>query len=308
MDQRLRVFIFYISVVVFFVALPWILLYSFGYKLDIRNMKLAKTGLIYIDSTPQGAKVYLDGRDLKRVTPLGIDELLPGNYNIYLELEGHYPWRHTVSVKPGETAYLDTIIFFPKQPYLDKINIADADSGNFYVFAHEANYAYCITKESAAIYRASLNNKDQPATLLCDYVKFPSGLKDLYLSPDKEKLLFTEGDKLHVIYLPTARLDYDKAKNNYFVVQADGRISRAFWFTDSGRVIVVTDKTITVYELFSQGKNNTVKLLKLRDNRAEVFYDVVSNMLYFTDIQKGSDDKMHRGLYRLDLSKNLPLP
>ncbi len=305
MEQKIRAALFYTSVVLFFILLPLVLLYSFGYKFDFSKFHFAKTGLIYIKTAPDGARVYLNNRYLaRRSTPLSIEGLMPGRYKVALEFKGYYPWQQEVLVQSGQTAYLEDIILFPKKPYLEKVNILDI--GNFYVFSIDPDYAYCISEDRTALYKASLNTKDQEVTLLCEHQYLPLGIKELSLSPDKKKVLFFNNNRLDVIYLPTEKLNYERLRANNFFVLADAKIWHAFWYSDSDRIIVITEKSITIYELLSQGRGNTISALKLRDNRTSAFYDTADDILYFTDIQKGSDDKWHRGLYRLDMGRKSP--
>lgn len=301
MEQKIRAILFYLAVITFFILLPFILLYSFGYKLDLNRFRIAKTGLIYVKSIPDGANVFLNGKNLKKTTPLSIEGLMPGEYKLLLELEAYYPWQQTVSVFSGKTTYLDSIVLFTRNPRLDKVNILDLD--NFYIFPFDKEYAYCISDTRNAIYKVRLNSKEHEANLLCDQLDLPSDVKELFLSPDKNKLFFFRDNRLEVIYLPAEKLDYQQTKINNFSIIETARIAYAFWYSDSGRIIVGTDKEIKIYELLGQGRSNTVSVLELHDNRPRAFYDYEEDTLYFTDVQKGADGKWHRGLYRLDVGK-----
>jgi hypothetical protein len=304
MEQKIRATLFYTSVISFFILLPLILLYSFGYKLDVSRFRFTRTGLIYIKTLPEGAKVYLNDRYLKKTTPVSIEELMPGEYKISLEFVSYYPWQQKITVKPGETTYLDNIILFPKKPHLDKINILDI--GNFYIFSLDKEYAYCVSEDRTAIYKARLNPKEQEVILLCDQLNLPANIKDIALSPDKKKIFYFNENRLDIIYLPTEKIDYEQAKNNNFFILADSRILHAFWYSDNERIIVITDKDIKIYELLGQGKNNTITVLNLRDNHTRATYNSEEDILYFTDMQKGADGKWHRGLYRMDMGRKTP--
>ena len=305
MEQKIRAALFYISVITFFICLPLLLLYSFGYNLDLNKFSLSKTGLVYLKSIPEGARVYLNGKNLKKTTPISIEGLSPGEYKVSLELESYYPWQEAVKVESGKTAYLDNIVLFPKKPYLNRINILNL--GNFYIFSFDKEYAYCISEERGAIYKAKLNPREQEVILLCDQLNLPGNIKEVVLSADRKKLFYFYENRLDVIYLPTEKLDYQQVKGGNFSITAEGRILYAFWYSDSERLIIVTEKDIKVYELLSRGKSNTITFLNLRDNHPKVFYNNEEDILFFTDQQKGADGKWHRGLYRLDLGKKSPL-
>ena len=301
MEQRIRAILFYLSVILFFILLPLILLYSFGYKLDLARFRFIKTGLIYVQTLPDGAKVYLNGRYLKKTTPLSIEELLPGKYKLSLDLESYYPWYQNVSVDSGRTTSLDKIILFPKNPYLNKINAVDID--DFYIFSEDKNYAYCISHDKTTISKSRLNPKEQEANPVCENLALPDNVKDFSLSPDKKKIFYFNGPKLDVLYITTEKINYPQIKESKFYIISSNRIVNAFWYSDSEHIIMVTDNAIRIYETLNQGKDNIVTVLNLNDKHPKAFYDVEDDVLYFTDTQEGADGKLHRGLYRLDIGK-----
>jgi hypothetical protein len=61
------------------------------------------TGTIYIDSRPQGARVFVDNKDAG-VTPLTLNGQAAGSHDIRLELADHAPRSEKITVKPGATA------------------------------------------------------------------------------------------------------------------------------------------------------------------------------------------------------------
>jgi hypothetical protein len=70
------------------------------------------TGAIYVDSRPQGARVFLDGRSVG-VTPVTIPDVTIGSHVVRLELADHRRWSTTARVTSGQevrvTGSLDRI-------------------------------------------------------------------------------------------------------------------------------------------------------------------------------------------------------
>ncbi|MCX5701964.1 MAG: PEGA domain-containing protein, partial [Candidatus Omnitrophica bacterium] len=298
---RIRAILFYLSLILFFILVPVILLYSFGYKLDVNRLRIIKTGLIYLKSIPDGAKVYLDGRHINNTTPVSIEGLMPGEYKLFLELENYYTWYQKILVESGKSTVLDRIILFPKKQHLDKINISDVD--DFYVFPADKDYAYCISENNKSIFRIKLSPKEKEKELVCNQLQLTDNIQDLSLSPDKKKITYFYNNRLDVVYLFREKDDYQQLENSNFFIITDHRIINAFWYSDSEHIVIVTDKNIKIYELASKGKENIVTVLNINDKHPKVFYDVTEDVMYITDIQEGSDGKLYRGLYRLDLSK-----
>ena len=69
-------------------------------------MPSLQTGQIEINSTPDGATVYLDGSE-RGLTPVTIPDLLPGEYTVTLHLQDYNDYERTIVVSPGETAIIE---------------------------------------------------------------------------------------------------------------------------------------------------------------------------------------------------------
>lgn len=301
MEQKIRAILFYLSVILFFILVPVILLYSFGYKVDINRLKVIKTGLIYIRSIPEGAKVSINGRHINETTPVSIGELMPGAYRLSLELEKYYPWHQMVLVEPGKSTALDDIILFPLKPHLDRINVSDVE--DFYIFAADKDYAYCVSKNKTVISKARLNPEEKEASLVCNQLQLPDNFKDFSLSPDQKKILYSSGTRLDVVYVSNEKPNPAPVKNGNFFIITDHDIINAFWHSGSEHIIVITDKDIKIYELIGEGKSNAITVSNINNKYPKAFYNTVEDTLYFTDTQEGPDGKLHNGLYRLDISK-----
>jgi tetratricopeptide (TPR) repeat protein len=67
--------------------------------IDVRLVPTPAGGLT-VRSRPDGAEVILDGQS-RGNTPMGIDRLAPGSYQLVLRKAGHELWSQTVTVAPG---------------------------------------------------------------------------------------------------------------------------------------------------------------------------------------------------------------
>ncbi|GAG60982.1 unnamed protein product [marine sediment metagenome] len=67
----------------------------------------AAYGSIDINSTPTGAKVYLDGVDTGQVTPIILTSVTAGAHTIKLDLYLYEHWESLVTVVAGQTIYLN---------------------------------------------------------------------------------------------------------------------------------------------------------------------------------------------------------
>jgi DNA-binding beta-propeller fold protein YncE len=67
----------------------------------------ATTGNIQVNSSPTGAKVYLDGSDTGKVTNATLTNVAPGSHTVKLTKDGYSDKEQSVSVSAGQTATVD---------------------------------------------------------------------------------------------------------------------------------------------------------------------------------------------------------
>ena len=135
MSHTLRRIIFWTFVLIFCIATLILSLQAAGYKMSLRypfslGRILQKTGMLIVESNPEGAVISLNGKPLTKfsltslkktetATPAKIGNLLPGRYSLSLELEGYWPIQKTVEIHPGQTTLIDNVSLFRNElPWL----------------------------------------------------------------------------------------------------------------------------------------------------------------------------------------------
>jgi len=76
------------------------------------------TGIIEVNSTPAGAKIYLDGVDTGMATPFTFTNKEAGTYVIKLDVFHYEIWEETVTVIANETTYLNPLLTFASTQYI----------------------------------------------------------------------------------------------------------------------------------------------------------------------------------------------
>ena len=79
---------FFITAALLFAVTYGILMFAKGYRPNAEDQAIEKTGMVFIRSTPEGAKIFLDN-ELKAVTEDSIAGLRPGTHQIKLVKEGY---------------------------------------------------------------------------------------------------------------------------------------------------------------------------------------------------------------------------
>jgi hypothetical protein len=100
------------------------MLYAAGYRLEKNGFSIQRTGIFIIDSKPKGAKIFINGRPQETwsssifnkknyiTTPAKIKNLLPGEYDLRLELDGYWSWQKKLTVNPGASTFAENIYLF----------------------------------------------------------------------------------------------------------------------------------------------------------------------------------------------------
>jgi len=297
-SQRIRAALYYFSVLVFFIGLPFILSDALGYKFNRRTLKFTKTGLVVLKTQPPGANIYLDKTLLNEKTPATINELLPGKYNLELELEGHYPYATVVEVKEGKVCRLEKIILFPLRAEVKKLNKDVID--DFFIDESKEKIYY-IRNEDNSIYRSDLDGSHFES--ISNYLPILPPPKKWKISPDKEKLLYFNSHQIGIVMLEPDKESLS-ANEVMFVIQYPyGNINEVFWHSDSFHLILVTQIKIEIQE--ARPDATVVPAVILSKRNADSFYDPRSDTLYFLDSQKAGDGKLYDNVYKLDLSEKI---
>lgn len=111
--------IFFLLVIIFTAASPFIVGYALGYTFNFSKGALEKTGGIFIKSKIPRLSLFINGELEKETSFLSRGVLLtavkPGNYLLRLEKKDYQPWSKTVNVEKGTVTELRNILLIPKK-------------------------------------------------------------------------------------------------------------------------------------------------------------------------------------------------
>jgi len=111
----LRKIIFYIFALIYLILCPLIVARMLGFVISSRNFQLVKTGLVYVDTNPPDATVYIDGHLERQKTPLVIRDLIPGDHFIRVESSGYQDWERNIPIVGKEATVLANILLIPEE-------------------------------------------------------------------------------------------------------------------------------------------------------------------------------------------------
>jgi hypothetical protein len=189
MNTKIRKFIFFFFLSLFFVSAPLVVLYTAGYRYHWKKGRFEKTGTLLIASQPADATAIMNGDTSGKRTPASFSKILPDDYPVRVEKNGYFTWRKTLTVKSGETTFAKNIVLFkdtlPTTAFLGDI-IAVA-------FTENVSVHLSLTDDWMEIIAAHNDNKTQ--RLLSRFAKEKYEQETLRISPDNEHVLFTALEK-----------------------------------------------------------------------------------------------------------------
>ncbi len=119
MTKRIRSLILASCVALFFIATPYIIIYSLGYRIDFEQKKLVTTGGIYVRALPLGLDVIVDSKNSSKTSLLAptvfVQNLLPKQHSVEIKKDGYYDYKKTLEIKEKEVVKLEWVILFKKE-------------------------------------------------------------------------------------------------------------------------------------------------------------------------------------------------
>ncbi|KUK50007.1 MAG: transmembrane(s)proteins 21..43 [Parcubacteria bacterium 33_209] len=125
MNKNQRTIFFFAMVVIFLIIGPSIIMYSQGYRFDIKKFQFVETGAIYIKVFPEEANLYIDDEYINKTSfftrDILVQNLLPENYNIRVEKEGYHFWEKNLEIESKKVTEAKYIILFNENINFDNI-------------------------------------------------------------------------------------------------------------------------------------------------------------------------------------------
>ena len=268
MSLSSRRILYIIFIAAFLIITPLIIIYASGYKIKLKNglkldLSFEKTGMLVLDTNPAGAKIYLNGEPqqlfLKKYysknesflsTPAKIKNLLPGDYEVKMEIAGYWPWQKKLAVLPSASTYAEDVYFFKKNLPV----IISENTAGWLTLSPDKKYLLGGGEKISLI--------NLPGDEKYDFNIGKNALDALW-SPDSKKFL-------------TAGKIYDINNLNNSTAFA-GQYPKAVnlkWGADSNKIYYLSP---------GAGKNEIINSFSLKDNKNEIVLTSENEELKITD-------------------------
>lgn len=141
MSPRARRLIRRTFIAAFFIIAPAIILSTAGYRYNFSRQRFERTGVLIVESRPEGGSVSLNGKLQDDQTPARLQKLSPGPYAVRVEKPGYHAWEKAVTVQSRDTTFLNDIsLFLESAPAL----FAEAGTTSGETFSYDARYAAAV--------------------------------------------------------------------------------------------------------------------------------------------------------------------
>src|SRR3989344_7009217 len=280
MTRRFRRVIFFIFVCFFIAASVIVVFFAQGYRIDFKSLTFVKTGGIFVETSINDAKIYVDDKYIESTNGILnhntlIEGLTPKAYNVFIYKENYYPWNKVVEVKSGTVIGLNNVILFPLVP--EKSKIIDLPVQTISEFSVEKNTVKIKDNKTKTTTVYNLNDGK-----LLSKEKFITAISvKEFISPDENKKLEIIGNQLWLAYLKGINKDpIKKAGDKELIATYEAPINFFNWLNDSEHIIWFADNELNIAELDNRGgKRNSIKFYLNID--APVFWDRDNSLFYF---------------------------
>lgn len=142
--------LFWVFIIMFCAVSPAAIFYTAGYRWNPKKGAIERNGTLIIDTTPEGAKIALNGSDLKELSPVTQRDVAPGAYRIRLELAGYHSWEKTLNVQPERVTFVNDILLWSKaEPQLTETvearAVAVSANGRYLASVRKQNGTFGVT-------------------------------------------------------------------------------------------------------------------------------------------------------------------
>ena len=248
MTTRIRLFIKILFIVIFFISAPFIIAYTLGYRYNFSTKQIQKTGVLLLNSYPDDAEVFLNGKSTEKETPAVIKKLLPREYDVEVRKQGYMPWTKKLTIESGETTFAESIALFLEEtpkPIIEREIIKSnfSPSKNRIVYAIEESSWNEIWLATLKDKKFTLIDRRETAKFLNIEFAWSPGSRRVYI-----KLQTPEGPE-HLIY------DISKNQLQNLDELFSKNITQFKWSRSSDYVFYVLEKNnLTSYNLLTEQK------------------------------------------------------
>lgn len=235
MTKKQRTILFFLMAIIFIIVAPSIILYSQGYRFDVKKMMFVETGAIYLKVYPEESTIFLNNEKQKETSffsrDLLMQNLLPQNYLIRIEKEGYHFWEKNLEVQVGLATEAKYITMFKEDNPFNLVkedieNFFPSLDGNHFLLLTSSNEIYEY-KESTKELKRILNKTQTPYNI--SKITFSNSRNALVETSTGLYYLLTPDNQISLIKSFSSEVKniyFDPKDEDYFIYQIGNSVYR----------------------------------------------------------------------------------
>jgi hypothetical protein len=294
------------------------MLYAAGYRLGKNGLSIQRTGMFIIDSKPKGAKILIDGKLQKTwsismfneskgiTTPAKIKNLLPGEYELKIEMDGYWSWQKKLTINPGASTFAENIYLFKNDL---PIQVAPADMASIHLspnknqavifsddlitFLNLTDESQKTTKRNNLTEKNILWSEDQNKIIIDNYLY---NLADLTSIIDLKKITpnsFNYKWNGNTLYYQDKNSIYQLEPSNLAKKIVSNKIFNDYLIKNNYLYLIIKTNQAINLEVVDITTNENIKSINLPGSGNYSFINVEQNLLNLYD-------NNHKTLYLID--------
>lgn len=276
------------------VGLPMVLLYSSGYRINIRSLSIEETGSLIVSSFPKDTTLSILEEGISDVTPSIVNQLAPGEYTVKITKDGYMPWQDTVLIQPKRSTIIDTVLLFKNEPASQVIEsypkniFPKVSTEKIQNFSPDIQYALSQLHLSEDLL---VQSEDMPVIVVLDqnsgelYVIDENGPNVQAQTLGNNIVGFEWNDELQGLLLHSQyeiSLYQVEAKYTRSIIRQSEPIREAFWHPRANYIIYTSGPYIRAIETRLTDNPNTTTLY-YGSEPSQVRTDKKGTLLYLTE-------------------------
>jgi uncharacterized protein YneR len=214
MNKKHYKILFIFFSILFFVAAPSAIFYAQGYRLDLEERKIVKTGGLFIKAFPKQCMIYIDDKFAKNTDFIFgeafIKNLNPKEYKIRVEKSGYFPWKKILKVEEELVAKSENIILFPNPVNFSPVS----NKVENYFFSPDKEKIILEKQGEENNYLELINSEEEKRIIINEEELNGKEIKEVIWNYSSEELLIKTEDEDNIVYSIIENINNNPSKIN----------------------------------------------------------------------------------------------
>jgi hypothetical protein len=164
-----RIIAYFFMVLAIVVGVAGATVWIMGFRFDLEQRTVDRISLVQFQSSPSGARIFLNDHQLNFTTPGRDDSVKPGANTIRYELDGYRDWHKTINLKPAEVRWLNYARLVPNDIKTDSIS----NFSNYHWVINSPNGNWILLHETPATRTLKLIDISDPQNIRVNDLPIP---------------------------------------------------------------------------------------------------------------------------------------